>query len=127
MWRTAFGLGIIPLAFIIYWRTFRLCESAVWAAAQSNRNRNRETALLFRHFWHRYAAPDLVRPSGGFRTCALQDDLPYLAYPGICSDAPNMHALLRTGSLASLAAVYCCRLLATCGCWFLWVRLCQST
>ena len=56
VWRTAFGLGIIPLAFIIYWRTFRLRESAVWAAAQTNRDRKRETALLFRHFWHSYAA-----------------------------------------------------------------------
>ena len=63
VWRTAFGLGIIPLAFIIYWRTFRLRESAVWAAAQSNRNRKRETALLFRHFWHSCAILYPARPS----------------------------------------------------------------
>ena len=56
MWRTAFGLGIIPLLFILYWRLFRLRESAVWAANQSNRNRGRETGLLFYHFWHRRAA-----------------------------------------------------------------------
>ncbi|CAK0780840.1 hypothetical protein CVIRNUC_005193 [Coccomyxa viridis] len=47
VWRTAFGLGIIPLAFIIYWRTFRLRESAVWAAAQTGRNRKRETDFSF--------------------------------------------------------------------------------
>ena len=70
VWRTAFGLGIIPLAFIIYWRTFRLRESAVWAAAQTGRNRKRETALLFRHFWHSYAAPHSAWPHGGSRSSA---------------------------------------------------------
>ena len=72
VWRTAFGLGIIPLAFIIYWRTFRLRESAVWAAAQSGRNRKRETALLFRHFWHSYAAPYPAWPPGGSKSYAFQ-------------------------------------------------------
>ena len=72
VWRTAFGLGIIPLAFIIYWRTFRLRESAVWAAAQTDRNRGRETALLFRHFWHSYAAPHPAWPPGGSRSSALR-------------------------------------------------------
>ena len=52
MWRTAFGLGIIPLCFIIFWRVFKLQESAVWAANRG-RDRKRETRLLFRHFWHR--------------------------------------------------------------------------
>ena len=60
MWRTAFGLGMIPLLFILYWRLFRLRESAVWAANQTNRNRGRETGLLFYHFWHRSAAPPAV-------------------------------------------------------------------
>ena len=72
VWRTAFGLGIIPLAFIIYWRTFRLRESAVWAAAQTGRNRKRETALLFYHFWHSYAALYPAWPHGGSRSSALR-------------------------------------------------------
>ena len=53
MWRTAFGLGIIPLCFIIFWRVYKLQESAVWAANRDGRDRKRETRLLFRHFWHR--------------------------------------------------------------------------
>ncbi len=62
VWRTAFGLGIIPLLFILYWRVFRLRESAVWAANQTNRNRGRETGLLFYHFWHRCTASQAVGP-----------------------------------------------------------------
>ena len=62
VWRTAFGLGMIPLLFILYWRLFRLRESAVWAANQTNRNRGRETGLLFYHFWHRCSTPSAVLP-----------------------------------------------------------------
>ena len=53
MWRTAFGLGIIPLGFIIFWRVYKLQESAVWAANRVGSNRKRETLLLFRYFWPR--------------------------------------------------------------------------
>lgn len=53
-WRTGFALGIIVIVFIIYWRVFRLRESAVWAAARKKeRDQLRETMLLFQHFWHR--------------------------------------------------------------------------
>ncbi len=57
VWRTAFGLGIIPLCFIIFWRAFKLQESAVWAANREGRERKRQTRLLFHHFWHRCSGP----------------------------------------------------------------------
>ena len=44
---------MIVIVFIIYWRVFRLRESAVWAAAKRDRDHMRETILLFYHFWHR--------------------------------------------------------------------------
>ena len=53
VWRTAFGLGIIPLCFIIFWRVYKLQESAVWVASRVDSNRKRETLLLFRYFWPR--------------------------------------------------------------------------
>ena len=47
---------MIVIVFIIYWRVFRLRESAVWAASKKrDRDQLRETMLLFQHFWHRWA------------------------------------------------------------------------
>ena len=47
---------MIVIVFIIYWRVFRLRESAVWAASKKReRDQLRETMLLFHHFWHRWA------------------------------------------------------------------------
>lgn len=31
VWRVSFAVGAIPLAFMLYYRIFRLRESAVWA------------------------------------------------------------------------------------------------
>ena len=48
---------MIAIVFIIYWRVFRLRESAVWVAAKKReRDQLRETMLLFHHFWHRCVA-----------------------------------------------------------------------
>ena len=52
-WRTAFAIGTIPIVFIIYWRIFRLKESAMWRSKRQDVDHMRETKLLFRHYWHR--------------------------------------------------------------------------
>ena len=58
VWRTSFGLGMIPLLFMLYYRIFRLKESAVWKSSQLNRTRSRgaDFSLLCYHFWHRLLA-----------------------------------------------------------------------
>ena len=56
VWRTSFGLGMIPLLFMIYFRVFRLKESAVWRASlKDSVKRGPEFAALFKHYWHRRA------------------------------------------------------------------------
>lgn len=55
VWRTSFGLGAIPLLFILYWRIFKLRESTVWSVRATS-NRRAELALLFKHYWHRLLA-----------------------------------------------------------------------
>jgi MFS family permease len=55
VWRTSFALGAIPLAFMIYYRIFRLRESAVWVKRKDS-DRGADTALLFKHYWHRLFA-----------------------------------------------------------------------
>lgn len=54
MWRTGFGLGIGVLLFIIFWRVYKLRESAVWKAdKRAGGNRSRNLGLLFKMFWPR--------------------------------------------------------------------------
>lgn len=54
MWRTAFGLGIGVLLFIVFWRIYKLRESVVWKADKSNAgDRTRNFGLLMKLFWHR--------------------------------------------------------------------------
>ncbi len=53
IWRTAFAIGTIPIVFIIYWRVFRLRESALWQSRKKDANGLRQTKLLFFHYWHR--------------------------------------------------------------------------
>ena len=48
VWRVSFALGSIPLIFMIYWRVFRLRESAVWVKRTDNVSRKGDIALLFR-------------------------------------------------------------------------------
>ena len=56
VWRTSFGLGLLPLLFMLYYRIFRLRESAVWRASRSSANqvsRGAEFSAMCYHFWHR--------------------------------------------------------------------------
>jgi hypothetical protein len=57
VWRTAFALGIPVILFIIFWRVFKLRESAVWAAHRGTQDRRANFGLLMRHFGHRRAGP----------------------------------------------------------------------
>ncbi|CAL8468731.1 g8271 [Coccomyxa elongata] len=57
VWRTAFGLGIGVLLFIVFWRIYKLRESAVWKADRSaGGDRTRNLGLLFKMFWSRLLA-----------------------------------------------------------------------
>ena len=56
VWRTSFGLGGIPLLFMLYYRIFRLRESAVWRANNATRtsaSRKADFTALFAHYWPR--------------------------------------------------------------------------
>jgi MFS family permease len=55
VWRTAFGLGCIPLLFMIFYRTVYLRESSVWAANRDV-DRSGNSARLFIHYWPRLLA-----------------------------------------------------------------------
>ena len=48
----SFALGSIPLAFMIYYRVFRLRESSVWHKV-AKKDRSANFKLLIKHFWHR--------------------------------------------------------------------------
>lgn len=49
VWRVSFALGAIPLAFMIYYRIFRLRESAVWVKrTDATNSRGADMALLFK-------------------------------------------------------------------------------
>lgn len=59
VWRTSFGLGMLPLLFMLYYRIFRLRESAVWRANRNvNVSRGAEFNAMCYHFWHRCASPE---------------------------------------------------------------------
>lgn len=49
MWRTAYGIGMIPILYMLYYRIFRLRESAVWKKRKTGESRN--MGLLFKHYW----------------------------------------------------------------------------
>lgn len=54
VWRTAFGLGIGVLLFIVFWRIYKLRESAVWKAdKRAGGDRTRNFGLLIKMFWSR--------------------------------------------------------------------------
>lgn len=62
IWRLSYGLGLIPLAFILYWRLFKLKESAVWKGKRealkdigkaSKKEAHRKYGLLLKYYWHR--------------------------------------------------------------------------
>ena len=76
VWRTAFAAGIPVILFIIFWRIYKLKESAVWAAQRGTQDRGRNFGLLMHHFWHR-REPSL--PGS-----ALAGDWPALQ-PGACT------------------------------------------
>lgn len=54
VWRTAYGVGILPILYMLYYRIFRLRESAVWKKAHANQPRH--MGLLFKHYWPRILA-----------------------------------------------------------------------
>ena len=54
MWRTAYGLGLIPIMYMLYYRIFRLRESAVWKKRGADQPRH--LGLLFKHYWPRLLA-----------------------------------------------------------------------
>ena len=59
MWRTSFALGFIPLLYMLYYRIFRLRESAVWKKRMSQVSTTKEPGhfgLLIRHYWQRLLA-----------------------------------------------------------------------
>lgn len=59
VWRTSFGLGGIPLLFMLYYRIFRLRESAVWRANNATRtsaSRKADFTALFANYWPRLLA-----------------------------------------------------------------------
>ncbi|KAK9839247.1 hypothetical protein WJX81_004005 [Elliptochloris bilobata] len=81
-WRLQYGLGLLPIMYMLYHRIFRLQESAMWkeqrrlrqqasvdrkagehaagGKAQSKRSRDwQKLALLLRHYWHRLAGAAL--------------------------------------------------------------------
>ena len=47
-----FALGGLVVIFVIWYRIFRLRESAVWVKRVGN-DRMAETGLLFKWYWHR--------------------------------------------------------------------------
>jgi hypothetical protein len=49
VWRTAYGIGMIPILYMLYYRIFRLRESAVWKKRKSGESRN--MGLLLAHYW----------------------------------------------------------------------------
>lgn len=61
VWRVSFALGSIPLLFMIYYRVFRLRESAVWVKRTGANSRAADMGLLFKWYWHR-----LVATAGGW-------------------------------------------------------------
>lgn len=61
VWRVSFALGAIPLAFMIYYRIFRLRESAVWVK-RTGTSRSAETGLLFRWLATQAVATQALTP-----------------------------------------------------------------
>ncbi|KAK9842394.1 hypothetical protein WJX84_005508, partial [Apatococcus fuscideae] len=55
VWRISFGLGLLPLLFMIYWRVFHLKESVVWRQ-QSNEKRSRNIGKIVTMFGSRLLA-----------------------------------------------------------------------
>jgi hypothetical protein len=54
VWRTAFGLGVILIFFIIYWRVFKLRENPTWQHWSAGRqDQLRAMGILFQQYWHR--------------------------------------------------------------------------
>ena len=85
MWRTSFGLGGIPLLFMLYYRIFRLRESAVWRANNAVRtkaSRNADFFAMFAKFWPRCAhllssalsAAIILQPAAGSTACSFNSD-----------------------------------------------------
>lgn len=54
VWRTAYAIGIIPIMYMLYYRIFRLRESAVWK--KRGKGEPRHMGLLFKHYWPRLLA-----------------------------------------------------------------------
>jgi len=66
VWRLSYGLGIIPLLFIFFWRIWVLRESAVWKGKREALNTigtrrfdPRKVGLLLYYYWHRIAGTAL--------------------------------------------------------------------
>ena len=64
VWRISFGLGLIGLIFLMYWRVFQLKESAVWKAQKATKTGKQGSTTaqfgpLFKLYWHRLMATAL--------------------------------------------------------------------
>jgi hypothetical protein len=54
------------ILFIIFWRIFKLRESAVWATQRKKQDpgkQMRQLKLLMQHFWHRHALLSSLNPA----------------------------------------------------------------
>eukprot|EP00891_Asterochloris_glomerata_P003209 jgi/Astpho2/3209/Aster-05735 len=59
VWRASFAIGFIPLLYMLYYRIFRLRESAVWKKRMSQVSTQKQGgnyALLVKHYWPRLIA-----------------------------------------------------------------------
>lgn len=149
VWRVSFALGAIPLAFMIYYRIFRLRESAVWVK-RTDSSRSASMGLLFKwcaiyySIW--YLSQPIHRLQLSFNSTkhhvswALgrmdliwilwyrreENSIPQNPPRSLLTDRGNsciqnavMPALIYSRMLL-LACRYWHRLVATCGGWFLW-------
>ena len=100
LWRTAFAVAVPVILFIVFWRIFKLRESAVWAARKPQ-SQARSFKLMLYHFWHRHA---------------LQGPLTRSSWPFLCGPLPSQPAVLRSHPVA-----VCLRLrfhgCSAAGCW----------
>jgi hypothetical protein len=58
VWRTSFAVGFIPILFMLYYRVFRLRESAVWKKRHTQASNEKVVGfgVFMAHYWHRLLA-----------------------------------------------------------------------
>lgn len=66
VWRLSYGIGLIPIFFMLLWRIFKLQESKVWIRKRSSLKMMesgsslKRNMLLLRHYWHRVGGTALA-------------------------------------------------------------------